>query len=248
MADQTDADGAGHPDPAVEALAGNGWLDGTGLTVDNLAHMTEIIRAADLANGNTPPLRALAEWLVMLDEPAGPGALLRRTVTLNQIIVRARAALSVFTVPDNRMSPVDLSLLIGRHTPVEPGPCRVCGAEMTVGGMGGGSGTAYRCSVASADYYTAADRVAVEDHYRRSQQRITYHGDPETVAALHELRALRVAAGEDMAVPVGAYACPDGHGQHRCNFRLRHEGGDRWVRDRDSDYTHDPAHAELNPG
>lgn len=38
-------------------------------------------------------LRAFALWLVCLDEPIGPGAEARRTITLNQIIARAREAL-----------------------------------------------------------------------------------------------------------------------------------------------------------
>lgn len=40
------------------------------------------------------PLRAFAEWLVSLDDPEGNGAEARRTVTLNQIITRARQALA----------------------------------------------------------------------------------------------------------------------------------------------------------
>jgi hypothetical protein len=39
------------------------------------------------------PLVDLAEWLVALDDVEGPGAEERRTVTLNQIITRARIAL-----------------------------------------------------------------------------------------------------------------------------------------------------------
>jgi hypothetical protein len=38
-------------------------------------------------------LREFAEWLVSLDEVEGPGAEARRTVTLTQIIQKARAAL-----------------------------------------------------------------------------------------------------------------------------------------------------------
>lgn len=56
-------------------------------------------RAAWL-NGAAPPvsdgdLRDLAEWLVSLDDVEGPGAEARRTVTLTQIINRAREALGV---------------------------------------------------------------------------------------------------------------------------------------------------------
>lgn len=151
-------------------------------------------------------------------------------------------------MPDQTITPisaVDLSMLTGRHSPVEPDPCRVCGSDMTIGSMGGGNATVYRCSVATAHYFTAVDREAVEDHYRRSEQRISYHGDHAIVAALHELRALREAAGEDMTVAVGAHAFPNGHGKGRCYYRLRHEGGDRWVLDHDFQYTHDPAHADV---
>jgi len=40
-------------------------------------------------------LRELADWLVSLDDVEGPGAEARRTVTLTQIINRAREALGV---------------------------------------------------------------------------------------------------------------------------------------------------------
>lgn len=142
------------------------------------------------------------------------------------------------------ISAVDLSMLIGKHAPVRPDPCGVCGADVTIGSMGGGNATVYRCSVASENYFTAEDRKANEEHYRRSEQRITYHGDQAIVAALLELRALRDATGEDMSVPVGAYAFPYGHSKGRCYYRLRHEGGDRWEPDHDFDYTHDPTHAD----
>jgi hypothetical protein len=145
------------------------------------------------------------------------------------------------------LTPVELSVLIGRHTPVEPNPCRVCGAEMTPTSVGGGNATIYRCC-AAIDQMRSSDRdqrKAAEDHYRRSEQRITYHGDSRIVAALHELRERRQAAGEDMTVPVGAYAFPNGHGKGHCYYRLRHEGGDRWVVDHDFTYSHDPAHATL---
>lgn len=146
------------------------------------------------------------------------------------------------------ISPVDLSMLIGRHSPVEPDPCRVCGStDMTIGSMGGGNATVYRCGAAVASLYTGSrdERKAADEHYRRSAQRIAYHGDMEIVVALHELRALREAAGEGMAVPVGTHAFPNGHGKGRCYYRLRHEGGDRWVPGHDFDYTHDPSHASL---
>ncbi|MFF0822452.1 hypothetical protein ACFYUR_18985 [Micromonospora haikouensis] len=118
---------------------------------------------------------------------------------------------------------------------------------MTISSMGGGNATIYRCSVASGLYFTAADQATTEanhEHYRKSEQRITYHGDSALIAALHELRALRQAAGEDMTVPVGAYAYPHGHGEGRCYYRLLHLGGDRWEEAYDLDFTHDPTHSD----
>lgn len=188
-----------------------------------------------------PAVQALINgaWLGRWDEPITVGDLVSAVNTVRTTDRRAAGTAQV-----NRISPVDLSMLIGRHTPVRPDPCRVCGADMTIGSMGGGDATVYRCSVASANYFNPTNRAETEDHYRRSEQRITYHGDHAIVAALLELRALREAAGEDMAVPVGAYAFPNGHGKGRCYYRLRHLGGDRWELAHDFDYTHDPAHAE----
>lgn len=149
-----------------------------------------------------------------------------------------------------RMTPVELSLLISQHAPREPGPCRVCGStDMTIASMGGGEATKYVCGVAAAELRTKAGREydeVAERHYRPSEQRITYHGDPEVVAALHELRALREQFGDDMTVPVGTVAFPNGHGKHLCYRSLRHEGGDRWVKELDWEYTHDPSHADLD--
>ncbi|WP_431728539.1 hypothetical protein [Verrucosispora sp. TAA-831] len=131
-------------------------------------------------------------------------------------------------------------MLIGRHQPKRPDPCRVCGADMSPSSIGGGTGTTYKCTVAAANYFQQ-DR-SVEEHYRLSEQRITYHGDADIIDALHELRALREQAGEDMAVPVGTFAYPHGHGKGICCIRFRHVGGDQWMRDFDPEYRHDPTH------
>lgn len=49
------------------------------------------------------PLRQFAEWIVNLDDPEGPGAEGRRTITLNKIIVSANEALALAEAlePDN---------------------------------------------------------------------------------------------------------------------------------------------------
>jgi hypothetical protein len=47
----------------------------------------------DFGPENLRALYELGEWLVSLDDPIGPGFEARRTVTLNAIIQRARAAL-----------------------------------------------------------------------------------------------------------------------------------------------------------
>jgi hypothetical protein len=85
-----------HNDPAVQALIHDGWL-GTWdapISVSDLENAAKLVRAADVANGRTESLVALAEWLVALDDVDGPGATARRSVTLTQIINRARAALN----------------------------------------------------------------------------------------------------------------------------------------------------------
>lgn len=84
-----------HDDPAVQVLIHDGWLGewDAPISVADLENAAKSVRTADIVNGRTESLVALAEWLVMLDDPDGPGAVARRTVTLTQIINRARAAL-----------------------------------------------------------------------------------------------------------------------------------------------------------
>lgn len=84
-----------HDDPAVQALIHNGWLGvwDHPIEVADLEAGVRQVRAADIVNGRTESLVALAEWLVSLDDPEGPGFEARRTVGMNQIIQRARAAL-----------------------------------------------------------------------------------------------------------------------------------------------------------
>lgn len=152
---------------------------------------------------------------------------------------------------DTRISAVELSRLLARNWPVEPEPCRVCGhPEMTVASMGSGQATVYVCELAQINVTRSgmprADRDDAAKHYADSRQSITYHGDPEVVAVLLELRALREAAGDDMTVPVGTVAYPYGHGKNRCWYTQVHRGGDRWEEQHDRQFTHDPSHAGPN--
>lgn len=138
-----------------------------------------------------------------------------------------------------------LSYLIGRHRPIGPGLCRVCGAEMTIGSMGGGKATTYACGSDEASFIRASghgQRKAASEHYAASQVSIAYHGDEDIVSALLELRELRQAAGEDMAVPIGELFYPLGHEGGACYSRAIHRGGDTWDRDSDFEFTHDPSH------
>ncbi|MFY1686543.1 hypothetical protein [Plantactinospora sp. WMMB782] len=84
-----------HDDPAVQILIHEGWLGvwDHPIGVTDLENGVRQVRTADIVNGRTESLVALAEWLVMLDDPEGPGAVARRSVTMNQIIQRARVAL-----------------------------------------------------------------------------------------------------------------------------------------------------------
>jgi hypothetical protein len=150
-----------------------------------------------------------------------------------------------------QITPVDLSLLISTHLPREPAACVVCGSTMTVASCGGSRATKYVCGMAATHLTrlaTAAPAVQAEvsDHYARSAQYITYHGDHTVVDVARELRALRTALGDDMTVPDGAVHYPHGHGRSRCDMYLRHLGHDRWTTESDTTYTHNPAHADLD--
>jgi hypothetical protein len=147
------------------------------------------------------------------------------------------------------LSPVELSVLIGAHGPVEPDPCRVCGHDMKMAKMGGGEATEYACASAAADFIRAPveQRDAAYKHYGRSRQSIVYHGDERVVTALTELRRLREQSGEDMTVPVGARHFPAGHGPNLCWRFLEHRGDDRWVAVTDFDFSHDPSHQREAP-
>ncbi len=149
------------------------------------------------------------------------------------------------------VNPVELSVLIGQHTPVEVDPCRVCGHELTITSMGGGEATKYVCGSPAASVlgkdgglWGAAAEEAYA-HRRRSEVLVAYHGDSTVVAVLHELRRLRALLGEDMTAPVGAVHFPNGHGKNQCYRFLRHLGGDRWEQVVDFDFEHDPTHKTL---
>jgi len=136
------------------------------------------------------------------------------------------------------MTPTEISVLLFSHRERNPAPCRVCGSVMTIASAGGGEATKYVCAAVS---YAFDDESRV--HYRRSEQSIRYHGDPDISRALRELRALRAAQGEDMDVPIGSQHFPDGHGPWICNRFLEHRGGDIWENVWDKNYSHDCSHA-----
>lgn len=107
---------------------------------------------------------------------------------------------------DDVLTAAELSILRWRHAPVVIPPCRVCGAELTIGSMGGGQATKYSCSSPEASSIgdkTREERRDASDHYAASIVNVAYHGDPKIVRVIDELVALRSAAGEDMVVPVG---------------------------------------------
>jgi hypothetical protein len=138
-----------------------------------------------------------------------------------------------------RMEPAALSYLISLHAAVDPSPCRECGTEMTISEVKNGVVT-YHCGAVSP----LGDKAA-QVHWRRSEQVIAYHGDQRIVRALHELRDLRAAAGEDMAVPDGELFFPHGHGKNHCYRYFQHLGKDVWAERIDIGYLHDPSHADL---
>lgn len=112
-----------------------------------------------------------------------------------------------------RLTAAELSILRSEHAPVHIPPCRVCGAELEIGSMGGGRGTKYACSSVAASTIkssrekgaplTNEEREAASNHYGASAVHVSYHGDPSVVAVIDELVERRTADGEDMTVPVG---------------------------------------------
>lgn len=139
-------------------------------------------------------------------------------------------------------TPAALSYLISQYAPQDPGPCRVCGGRLEISEMARGAAT-YRCPSIDPIGGTPTDT----EHWRRSEQVIVDRSDPDVVAALTQLRELRAAAGEDMTVPAGTLHFPHGHGQHHCYRYAEHLGDDRWKERFDSQFTHDPSHAEHDP-
>lgn len=154
------------------------------------------------------------------------------------------------------MTPVELSLLRFAHVPVDPGPCRVCGAELVVARSGGGEPTKWVCGSPEANFLAASRRDneagnlsvfgpeyrAAMDHWSASERLIDQRADPRVIAVVDELIAVRAAAGEDMTVPVGAVHFPYGHGQSLCRHYVEHVGEGVWENRLDLDYTHDPTH------
>ena len=150
----------------------------------------------------------------------------------------------------------ELSLLMDQHRPYEVPPCRVCGAALAVGAIGGGLAAVYHCASEEAsltDAYaksrTRGDTSTIPDEVRKaaahrqaSELHVAYHGDRRVFEALAELRDLRAGVGEDMEVAPGAYAYPYGHANGACVARWRHLGGGRWEADYDVDFSHDPTH------
>lgn len=107
-----------------------------------------------------------------------------------------------------RLDYIELSMLAGKHRPVEPGPCRVCGAELEIGSMGGGKATEYACGSPEADiirngkWGSPGERAATE-HRQASKVSIRYHGDSRVGALIEEVRQTRREKGEEVDVPVG---------------------------------------------
>lgn len=168
-----------------------------------------------------------------------------------QVVELGTALLARFRSKDGLLSPVELSLLVGRHQPIDVGDCRVCGHKLTMGSSGGGEAAKYVCGSDEASilgkggiWGPAADAAA--EHRRRSEVLVSYHGDDTVIMALKELRRLRELLGEDMTVPEGEVFFPYGHGENRCWNRLRHVGDDVWLQHFDMEFTHDPSHAELS--
>ncbi len=170
---------------------------------------------------------------------------------VKEAVDMATAVLARFHTGNGLVSPVELSVLTARHRPVVVPQCRVCGHVLTIASMGGGDATKYVCDSPEASMFGRGslwgpEADAAAEHRRRSEVRISYHGDSGLVAVLAELRRLRQLLGEDMDVPVGTVHYPDGHGKHVCSWnRLRHDGNDVWTRDPDFEFTHDPSHATL---
>lgn len=168
-----------------------------------------------------------------------------------QAVELGTALLARFRPTAGILSPIELSVLIHQHQPVDVGDCRICGHKLTMASSGGGEAARYACGSDAASimgkgdiWGAAADEAA--EHRRRSEVLVSYHGDDTIIMALRELRRLRELLGEDMTVAEGEVFYPYGHGKNRCWNRMRHVGDDVWLQHSDMEFTHDPSHAELS--
>lgn len=104
------------------------------------------------------------------------------------------------------LSVIDLAWLSWHARPSDPGTCRVCGGELTVGRMGGGRPTVYHCSVPRPieARREGRDEDAAWQHFRDSEVEVTRHGDPAVRALVAEVRRRREEVGEPAYPEIGA--------------------------------------------
>lgn len=113
---------------------------------------------------------------------------------------------------DKILTEDELSQLAERYTPDEIPPCRVCGAPLTIGAMGGGAATKWACSAASVtgpypediatDQQKRTYRRAQMDHYSASKWTEYRSGDGWVLALIAEVRKLRGQADSDFDAAV----------------------------------------------
>lgn len=93
-----------------------------------------------------------------------------------------------------------LAMLRHQYTPEPIPPCPVCGAELTVGRMGGGDATRYACPNSGLiRARTPEERDAARDHYSRSQFVHRHDGDGNALAMLDVIEAIIAAPGAGLA-------------------------------------------------
>lgn len=103
------------------------------------------------------------------------------------------------------LTPLELAWLASEYRLREPGPCRVCGGELSVGSVGGGRPTVYHCSTDAADWLrkSGEERSAALEHWKVSATEIVSHGDGRVRQLIDEVRRRRQDAGEPAYPEVG---------------------------------------------
>jgi hypothetical protein len=127
------------------------------------------------------------------------------------------------------LTAIELAWLGWKYRRVEPDPCRVCGAPMTMAESGAGK-TTYRCGSDAAHFLSKTslpEKEKAQEHYRRSEQVIVGHGDALVLRAIKEIRETREMHGMDPYPEQGELHDPYNVGD-KGKIRYKYLGQDRF--------------------